>query len=43
VGILSATEWLIIVAGLLAIKLGTDVFRLLRDRRDRRNGPKQWQ
>ena len=34
-GILTATEWLIIVAALLGIKVASDVYRLWRDRSER--------
>lgn len=36
--ILTATEWLIIVAALIAIKLAADTFRLWRGWRERGSG-----
>jgi hypothetical protein len=40
--ILTATEWLIIVAALIAIKLACDTFRLWRGWRDRGGNVKRW-
>ncbi len=40
--ILTATEWLIILAALLAIKLAADTFRLWRNWRGRSADAKRW-